>query len=111
MADHAGGHDPDRPGPGDHDIFTQHVELQGRMDGVAERVENRLHVARDFRVVSPDIGHRQRQILSEGAGTVNADTLGVFAEVPAARQAVAAPAADDMPLAADDLAQAEVLDV
>ena len=111
VADDRRGHDADRPGAGDQHVLAQHVELQGRVDGVAERVEDRLHVAGDVRVVDPDVGHRQRQVLGERPGPVDADALGVLAEVPAAGQAVAAAAADDVPLAADDLADVEVLDV
>ena len=40
-----GGHDADRPGAGDQHVLAEHVERQGRVDGVAERVEDRLHVA------------------------------------------------------------------
>ena len=111
VADHAHGHDPDRAGPGDQDVFAQHVELEGRVDGVAERVEDRLHVARDIRVMGPDVGHRQRQVLGERAGPVDADPLRVLAQVPAPRQAVAAPAADHVALAADDFADVEILDI
>ena len=102
---------PIGPGAGDQHVLAQHVELKGRVDGVAERVEDRLHVAGDVRVVDPDVGHRQRQVLGERAGAVDADALGVLAQVPPAGQAVAAPAADHVPLAADDLADVEVLDV
>ena len=58
----------------------------------------------DARLVVPDVGHRQRDVLGERAGPVDADALGVLAQVPAAGQAVAAAAADDVPLAADDVA-------
>src|SRR5207244_8015804 len=50
------------------------------------------------------------QVLGEGAGAVDADALGVFAQVATAGQAVAAVPADDVPLAADDLTGAEILD-
>ena len=64
-----------------------------------------------LRVVDPDVGHRQRQVLGERPGPIDADALGVLAQVPPAGQAVAAAAADHVPLAADDLADVEVLDV
>ena len=44
-------------------------------------------------------------------GPVDADALGVRAQVAPAGQAVAAAAADDVALAADDVARREVLDV
>ena len=102
---------PIGPAPVIKHILAQHVELKGRMHGVAERVEDCLHVARDVRVVHPDVGHRQRQVFGERAGAIDADALGVLAEVPAAGQAVSTPAADNVALAADDLADVEVLDV
>ena len=55
--------------------------------------------------VMPDVGHRQGDVLGERARAVHADALGVLAEVPAAGQAVAAAAADHVPLAADDVAR------
>ena len=54
---------------------------------------------------------RQRQILGERAGAIDADALGVLAEMPPAGQAVAAAAADDVPFAADDLAEVKILHV
>ena len=41
------GHDADRAGAGDQHVLAQHVELKGRVHRVAERVEDRLHVARE----------------------------------------------------------------
>ena len=59
----------------------------------------------------PDVGHRDAEVLGEGAGPVDADALRVLAEMAAAGQAVAAAAADDVPLAGDDVADLEVVDV
>ena len=50
-------------------------------------------------------------ILGERAGPIDADALRVLAQMPAAGQAVAAAAADDVPLAADDLADVKIVDV
>ena len=111
MADHGRGHDADRPGAGDQHVFAQHVERQGRVHRVAERIEDGLHVAGDGRVVDPDVGHRQRQVLGERPGPIDADALGVLAQVAAAGQAIAAAAADHVPFAADDVAGVEILDV
>ena len=77
VPDDGRGHDADRPGAGDQHVFAQHGERERRVDGVAERVEDRLHVAGDARVVVPDVGHRQRQVLGERPGAVDADALGV----------------------------------
>src|SRR5262249_28293779 len=44
-------------------------------------------------------------------GTVDADALGVFAEVSAAGEAVAAMTTDDVAFAGDDVADVEVVDI
>ena len=59
----------------------------------------------------PDVGHRDRDVLGEGAGAVDADAAGVGAEVAAAGHAVATAPADDVALAADQVAYLEVVDV
>ena len=41
VAHDGGGHDADRPGAGDQHVLAEHVERQGRVDGVAERIEDR----------------------------------------------------------------------
>ena len=111
MPDDGCRHDADRPGAGDQDVFAEHGKRQGRVHRVAERVEDRLHVARNLRRVKPDVGHRQGEILGKRSRPIDADALGVFAEMPAAGEAVAAAAADDVPLAADDVADVKVLDI
>src|SRR5437870_100380 len=92
------------------------------MDRVSERIEDGLHVAPRGcpppasgegweGVVDPDIGHGQRQIFGESAGAIDADPLGVLAKMPATGKAIAAAAADHVPLTADDLAGVKVFDV
>ena len=101
----------DRPGAGDQHVLAEHGERKRRVDGVAERVEDGRDVAVDATAVMPDVGHRQRDEFRERAGAVDADAVGVRAEVAAARQAVAAAAADDVALAADEFAGEEVVHV
>src|SRR5262249_49597177 len=101
----------DRPRPGDQHVLAEHGERQGGVDGVAERVEDGGHVAVDARLVVPDVGDRQGEVLGEGPGAVDADAASGGRQVPGARQAVAAAAADDVPLAADDVAGLEVVHV
>ncbi len=108
---HRGSHETDRPGPGDEHVLAEHIERQGRVDRVAERIEDRLHIARNVRIVDPNIGHRHGDVFGEGAGPLHADPLRVLAQMTPAGQAVAAVATDDVPLAADDLAGMEILDV
>jgi len=52
--------------------------------------------------VRPDVGHRHRDVLGEGAGAIDTDAQGVFAQVAAAGQAIAAASAHDVAFGADD---------
>ena len=61
MAHDRGGHDADRPGAGDQHVLAEHGKREGRVDGVAEGIEDRGHVAIDVVPMMPDIGHRQRR--------------------------------------------------
>src|SRR4051812_41815578 len=88
------------------------------MHGVAEWIEDRLHVARDVRdvaavgtVVNPHVAHRQSDEFGEGAGTIHTDAFGVFAQMAPAGEAIAAPPADDMTLAGDDVTDAEIVNI
>ena len=105
------GHDADRAGAGDQHVLAQHGKRQRGMHGVAQRIENRGHVVRHRRIEMPDVRHRQREILGERAGPIHADALRFLAEVTAAGQAVSASPANDVPFAADDVVDAEILDV
>ena len=71
------------------------------MHGVAERIEDRRDVEVDPRVVVPDVGHRQGDVLGERTRPIDADARGLGAQMAPARHAVAAPSAHDVPLAAD----------
>ena len=62
-------------------------------------------------VMLPDVGHRQGDVFGERAVAVDADALRMRAEVAPARHAVAAAPADQMPLAADEIAGMKVVDV
>ncbi len=104
---------PIGPAPVISTSSPEHGKMQRRVNGVAERIEDRLHVARDRRlnrrIVDPDIGHRKREKLGKRARPIHADAAGVLAEMASSRQAVAAMATDDMPFAADDIAGMKVL--
>src|SRR5213079_3119588 len=58
-----------------------------------------------------DVRHGQRDVLGERARTLHAEPDRMCAEVAPAGQAVAAAAADDVPLAADEVADLEVAHV
>ena len=87
---HADRHQADRSGTGDEDVLAEDVEGERRVDGVAERVEDRRHVAVDPRGMVPDVGHRQGDVLGERPRAVDAHPLGVLAEGPPSGEAVAA---------------------
>ncbi len=84
--DHGGGHDADGARAGDQHVFAEHGERERGVDGVAERIEDGGDVEIDAFVVTPDVGHRQRDVFGESAGAVDADALGVRAEMAAARR-------------------------
>src|SRR5262249_35998487 len=99
------------PRSDDEHVLAQDRERERRVDRVAERIEDRLHVAVDAGPVMPDVGDGQDDLLGEGAVAPDAQADRVRAEVPAAGPAVAAAAADDVTLATDDVADGEVVDV
>ena len=106
-----GCHQPDRPGADHEHVLAEHRERQCGVDRVAERVEDRLDVAVDPRPVVPDVRDRQHDLLRERTVAADAEPDRVRAEMPAPRPAMAAAAAHDVALAADDVADDEVLDV
>src|SRR6201997_1823193 len=63
----------------------------------------------DAGIVTPDVGHGQRDQFCEGSRAVDSDAGCVGAEMAAAGEAVAAASANDMALAADDIARVEVV--
>src|SRR6266851_4085100 len=81
------------------------------MNRVAERIEDGRHVPIDPVSMVPDVGHRHRDIFRKCSGPVDPDTQRVFAEMPAARQAVAATSAHYVTLRADRLTREEILHI
>src|SRR5689334_6099134 len=81
------------------------------MHGIAERVENGRNLAVDAGIMPPDVAHWQRDIFRECARTVDADALGVSAQMAPARQAITATAANDVAFAAHDRARMEVVHI
>ena len=111
VADDRGRHAADRAGAGDQHVLAEHVEGERGVDGVPERVEDRGDLLVDARPVVPDVRHRQRDELGERARPVDAEADRVRAEVAPPGHAVAAAAADDVALAADEVADGEVAHV
>ena len=105
-------HAADRARARDEHVLAEHGERERRVHGVPERVEDRRHLLVDPGPVVPDVRHRQRRRSSANApGPLHAEPDRVGAQVAPAGHAVAAAAADDVPLAADDVAGAEVAHV
>ena len=92
------GHDADRAGAGDEDVFARELERQRAVHGVAERVEARADL----------VGHPGRQdicvrrghahVLGERPGPLHADADRVAAQVTPPGPAVAAMPAGHMTL-------------
>jgi hypothetical protein len=78
---------------------------------IAERIEDRGDFLIDIRSVPPDVGHGQRNELSERPLAVNADAQRVRAKMPSACKAIAAASADHVSFAADDIARIKIADI
>ena len=97
--------DADGAGASNQHILRQEVEGQGGMGGIAEGIKDGVQLLRNLGGAGNDVGGGNYQVLCEGAVPVDADARGVFTQVPPAGAAVTAHAADDVPLAGDQLAQ------
>jgi hypothetical protein len=104
-------HAADRARARDEHVLAEDGERERRVDGVAERVEDRRDVLRDARPVVPDVGHREDDVLRERARPLDAEPDRVRAELATARHAVPTAPADDVALAPDDIARPEVAHV
>ena len=104
-------HQSNGAGAGDQHVFAEHGKRQRGVDGVSERIENRGDIQIDGGSVTPDVGHRQNDKFGKRSGPIHADSLRMRAQMAAAGQAVPAAAADDVALAADDVAGMKIVDV
>lgn len=103
-----GGHYADRAGSGDEHVLAEDLEFERGVDGVAEWVEDRRNVEVNARLVLPDVRVRHGDELGKTAVGVYADSGRIGTECPLPRHAVAAAAADQMALDADDIAGLEI---
>src|SRR5262249_9783360 len=101
-------HDADRASSRNQHILAEDRKREGCVHRVAEGIEDRCHVAVDRRVVMPDVGHGECQVLGEGTGSIYADPPGMSAKMPSAGEAVTTSAADDVPFPAHDLPRMEI---
>ena len=106
-----GRHDADGSGAGDEHVLARGIVGKRGMRGVAERIEDRIHVVGDAVHTLPHIFCRNHKILRECTVTVDADAFRLTAEMAASGKAVAAVPADDMSLARHTLAELKALDI
>src|SRR5690242_11153709 len=104
MAHDGSCHDAYGTGSGDQDIFAQDREGERRVDRIAEGIKDGGDLAVDAGVVTPDVGHRKRDVFGECSGTVDAHTFCMRTEMTPPSQTVPASATDHVPFSADDLA-------
>ena len=108
---HGGGHDADGTRAGDQHVLAQHREAERGVHRVAEGVEDGGHVEIDSFVMTPDIGHRQRNVLGESPRAVDADPHAVGAQVAPPGETIAAAAADHVAFPADHVPGKEIGDI
>ena len=77
---------PIGPAPVHQHVLAEDRERERRVDRVPERVEDRGDVLVDARPVVPHVGDRQHDVLGERAVAVDAQPVGVGAQVAAARR-------------------------
>ncbi len=111
VARNRGRHASDGAGAGHEHVLVQDGEAERGVHRVAERVEDRRGLLVHPGPVVPDVRHRQRHQLGKGAGPLDAEPDRVRAQVASAGHAVAAAPADDVPLAAHQVAHGEVAHV
>jgi hypothetical protein len=111
VAGHRGRHEPDRTGAADQDVLAEERKGERGMDRVAERIEDRGDILVDARPVVPDVRHRQDNEFGEGPVAPDAEPDGVGTQVAATSETMAAPTADHVALATDEIARVEVRDV
>ncbi len=96
---HGGRHDADRPGAGDQHVFADEVEREGRMHGIAERIQDGAELVVDVVGQRHDVEARHLDVFGEGARNIDPDAAGLGIEMEAAATRGAALHADDVALA------------
>ena len=111
VAYHRGCHNPNRTRARDQYVFAQHRERQRRVNGIAERIEDRRHFQIDIRVVPPDVRHRQHDEFREGTGAIHSHAHRVRAKMPPPGETVAAAPANHVAFSADDVPRLKVVHI
>src|SRR5882724_13144105 len=105
------GHATDRTSARDQHVFADQIERERRVHRVAQRVETGKHIQRDRWVGMPAVLLRNRDELRPSAGTVNADTLRVWTQMPPSSEAIPTMPTSDVPFGNDEIALAKTFDV
>ena len=111
MLGNGGCHAADGAGTGNEHIFAKYVKRERCVGGVAQRIKTGEDIGWNCRVAVPEIGDRDAQILGICAGAVDTDTAGAHAQVTPARQAVAAPAANQMTLTGNQVTGFKIMHI
>src|SRR5581483_4175791 len=101
MPRHCGSHDSDRPGASDQHVLTKHRKRKRGVNRVAEWIKDRGDFKIHFRIVPPDVRHRQHNILGKCARSIYSHSLGMRAKMAAPGEAVTTSSASYVSLAAD----------
>ena len=81
------------------------------MNRIPERVVDGGYVEIDVLFVTPDVRHGKSDVVGERSRPCHANPHGVRAQMAATCQTVAAPAADHMSLAGDNVADVEIIHI
>jgi hypothetical protein len=74
VANYRDTHDADGAGTRYQDILCEDIKGQGRVNRVAEGIEDRSDFLIDIGMMTPNIGHGQGDEFGEGSGTVYTDS-------------------------------------
>src|SRR6185437_10114895 len=103
MAHHRSGHDSDRSSTRDQNVLAKHRKRKRSVNCIPKRIEYGRDLALDLGIMTPNIRHREHNVLRERARTIHSHAAGVSTKMPPACQAIAAKAAGYVPFAANQL--------
>ena len=83
MATNGGGHDADGAGAGDQHVLADEIIGEGRVNGVAEGIENGADFIINFGGQVNGVEGGELEVFGEGAGNIDAHALARAASAPA----------------------------
>jgi hypothetical protein len=105
------GHDSDGTRSRNENVFADNIVGKRCVNRISKGVEDRCGVSIDFRVVTPDVRHRQCDQFREASLAIHANPGRVRAQMTPSGHAVPTAAADDMALAGNQFARKKVIHV